>query len=66
MSRLSTIKTTTMRLLLAATIVAQLAPMPLQAIAEALTDTDAPALPSSFYGSATLDGATVAEARAAC
>jgi hypothetical protein len=55
MSRLSTVKTTTIRVILAATIVTSAAPLPGYAQIgdpEALTNTDAPALPSSFYGTA--------------
>ena len=63
MRRLSTASTLAIRLLLAPTIIVQTAALPLYANAArsssawALADTDAPALPSSFFGSATLDGA---------
>jgi hypothetical protein len=55
-------------LLPARTIAAQGAPLPSFAIvasanSEGLRETDAPALPSSFYGSATLNGADLPEAR---
>jgi hypothetical protein len=58
-------------LLLAATIVASAAPLPsfanvASANGETLTETDAPALPSSFCGGATLDGADLADAADSC
>jgi hypothetical protein len=54
------------RLLLSVSMVGQLAPVPLyanvgSANGVALTDTDAPALAASFCGTATLDGAEVAQ-----
>jgi len=67
MRRHSTASALSVRLLLVATIVTQATPLPLYANAantygtEALTQTDTPALPSSFYGTVTLDGADVAE-----
>jgi uncharacterized repeat protein (TIGR01451 family) len=67
MRKLNTALVLTVRLLLMAVVSAQAAPQPLVtgtanlSEAEVLTQTDAPALPSSFYGTVALDGADVAE-----
>jgi hypothetical protein len=66
MRRPGTASVVAVRLLFAATIVASAAPLPsfanvASANGEALTDTDAPTLPCSFCGAATLDGAEVAQ-----
>jgi len=62
MKRSSTALALAVRLALGSAVVAQAVPLPLAANADALTETDVPALPSSFYGTAALDGADVAKA----
>jgi hypothetical protein len=71
MRRPGTASVVAVRLLLAATIVASAGPLPsfanvASANGETLTETDAPALPSSFCGGATLDGADLADAADSC
>jgi hypothetical protein len=60
MRRFSTASVLPLRLLLVATIVAQLAPLPLYANTDALTEAGAPRARSSVCGSAGLDGAAAA------